>query len=154
MKRSAEFKLVRLRECGALSVAATPEDCVRYWKSHIVQADYFNGDVETLVVLLLNSRNQITGHALVAIGLLNTLLVHTRETFRTAILAAAHAVVLMHNHPSGNPQPSQDDVRVTQRMYRAGLLLGIHLVDHVIMGSRERHVSLRSIGCLMGRGKR
>jgi hypothetical protein len=76
---------------------------------------------------------------------LDTILVHPREVFRVAIVAAAAAIVVMHNHPSGEPEPSEADIRVTRDLIRAGQLLKIDLCDHVIMG-HGKHVSLRSLG--------
>jgi DNA repair protein RadC len=103
------------------------------------------------VALLLNTRRRIRGHILISTGILDTLLVHPREVFRPAIIAASSAVVLMHNHPSGDPTPSEGDIKVTRDLIRAGQLLKIDLLDHVIMGqpSADRalgHVSLRALG--------
>ncbi len=84
-------------------------------------------------------------HVLVSTGTLDTLLVHAREVFRAAIVAAASAVVLMHNHPSGEPEPSEADIRVTRDLIRAGQLLKIEVLDHVIVGA-AKHCSLRCLG--------
>jgi DNA repair protein RadC len=77
---------------------------------------------------------------------MDTLLVHSREVFRAAIIASASAVVLAHNHPSGDPSPSEADLKVTRDLIRAGQLLKIEVLDHVIIGA-DRHTSLRSLGC-------
>lgn len=76
---------------------------------------------------------------------MDTILVHPREVFRVAILAAASAIILMHNHPSGEATPSEADIRVTRDLIRAGQLLKIEVLDHVIVGA-GRHVSLRELG--------
>jgi DNA repair protein RadC len=76
---------------------------------------------------------------------MDTILVHPREVFRAAIISAAAAVVLVHNHPSGDPSPSEADIKITRDLIRAGQLLKIEVLDHVIMGV-DRHVSLRSQG--------
>jgi DNA repair protein RadC len=81
----------------------------------------------------------------VSIGTLDTILVHAREVFRGAIIAAAAAVVVMHNHPSGESTPSEADIKVTRDLIRAGQLLKIELLDHVIIG-QNRHQSLRELG--------
>jgi DNA repair protein RadC len=73
-------------------------------------------------------------------------LVHSREVFRAAILAAASAIVIMHNHPSGEPSPSEADIRVTRDLIRAGQLLKIDVLDHVIIGAAGLHCSLRELG--------
>ncbi len=76
---------------------------------------------------------------------MDTLLVSARETFRTAVVASAAAVVLMHNHPSGEPQPSDADIKVTRDLIRAGQILKIEVLDHVIVGN-PAHCSLRALG--------
>jgi DNA repair protein RadC len=108
--------------------------------------------VETLQVLLLNTRRKlIRVEEKVIEGTIDTLLVHPREVFKAAIAANAAAVVLVHNHPSGDPTPSEADIKVTRDLIRAGQLLKIEVVDHVIIGraSAERakdYVSLRELG--------
>jgi len=82
-------------------------------------------------------------------GTLDTLLVHPREVFRAAIVASAAAIVLMHNHPSGEPQPSEADIKVTRDLIRAGQLLKVEVLDHVIVGN-PTHCSLRQLGYFAG----
>jgi DNA repair protein RadC len=96
-------------------------------------------------VLVLNTRRRIKGHHLVSIGTMDTLLVHPREVFRLAITTSASAIALMHNHPSGEPQPSEADIKVTRDLIRAGQLLKIEVIDHVVIGNRN-HCSLRELG--------
>lgn len=99
-----EWKLVSLRECPtpeAMQICDCPEQVANYWQSHVIAHPYFNPDCECFVVYLLNTRRRVKGHHLVSIGTLDTILVHPREVFRLAIVAAASAVVLVHNHPSG-----------------------------------------------------
>ena len=98
-----------------------------------------------MVVLLLNTRKRVRGHQVLTIGTMDTLLVHPREVFRAAVIASAAAVVLMHNHPSGEPQPSEADIKVTRDLMRAGQLMKIEVLDHVIMG-KPMHCSLRELG--------
>jgi DNA repair protein RadC len=123
----------------------TPERAAEYWRTHVVNHPAFNPDVECFVVLLLNTRRRIRGHAFVSTGTLDTLLVHAREVFRCAIVAAASAIVIMHNHPSGEPEPSEADIKVTRDLIRAGQLLKIEVLDHVVVGA-ARHCSLRTLG--------
>jgi DNA repair protein RadC len=80
---------------------------------------------------------------------MDTILVHPREVFRAAIIAGAAAVVLMHNHPSGEAQPSEADIKVTRDLIRAGQLLKIEVLDHVIVGN-PNHCSLRELGYWAG----
>ena len=90
--------------------------------------------VETFQVVLLNTRRRMIGLEKISTGTLDTLLVHPREVFQKAIWAGASAIVLVHNHPSGDPSPSEADVRVTRDLIRAGQLLKIDVLDHIILG--------------------
>jgi len=108
-------------------------------------------NVETLQVLLLNTRRRLIRVEPISDGTIDTLLVHPREVFKKAIAANASAVVLAHNHPSGDPTPSEADIKVTRDLIRAGQLLKIDVLDHVIIGraTTERakdYVSLRELG--------
>ena len=119
-------------------------------------ADYLREDnrsygVEQLQAVLLNVRRKLIRVELISQGLVDTILVHPREVFKTAIAANASAVVLVHNHPSGDPTPSEADIRVTRDLIRAGQLLKIDVLDHVILGRREAengrdYVSMRELG--------
>jgi DNA repair protein RadC len=143
-----EWKLVALRECPTpeeMMLCDTPEKAASYWRTHITTHPHFNPECECFVVLLLTTRRRVKGHCFVSIGTLDTVVVHPREVFRTAVAAAAAAVVLLHNHPSGEPQPSDADVRVTRDLVRAGELLKIEVLDHVIIGN-PKHCSLRELG--------
>jgi len=108
-------------------------------------------NVESFQVLLLNVRKKLIRSEEISQGLLDTILVHPREVFRAAIVANAAGIVLVHNHPSGDPTPSEADIKVTRDLIRAGQLLKIEVVDHVIIGraTPERQkdfVSLRELG--------
>ena len=108
-------------------------------------------DVEHFQVVLLNTRRRLIRVDHISRGTLDTILVHPREVFKTAIAANAAALVLAHNHPSGDPTPSEADIKVTRDLIRAGQLLKIEVLDHVIIGraTAERprdYVSLRELG--------
>jgi DNA repair protein RadC len=79
-------------------------------------------------------------------GTMDTLLTHPREVFRAAIIASAHSIIIMHNHPSGDPTPSEADIKVTRDLQRAGQLVKIEVLDHVIVGTPGKHSSLRTLG--------
>jgi DNA repair protein RadC len=111
--------------------------------------------VETFRVVLLNTRRRLIELVKLSDGTLDTLLVHARDVFKPAIAANAAAIVLVHNHPSGDPSPSEADIKVTRDLIRAGQLLKIEVLDHVIMGraTAERpkdYVSLRELGYFAG----
>ncbi len=107
--------------------------------------------VEHFQIILLNTRRRLVRVEQISQGTLDTLLVHPREVFKLAITANASAIVLVHNHPSGDPSPSEADIKVTRDLIRAGQVLKIEVLDHVILGRRteERardYVSLRELG--------
>ena len=142
-----EWKIVSLRECPTpqdMQICDTPEQAAVYWKTHIASHPYFNPECECLVVLILNTRRRIKGHYLVSVGTMDTILCHAREVFRLAIMASASAIVIAHNHPSGDPTPSDADIKITRDLIRAGQLLKIEVLDHIVMG--HNHTSLRSLG--------
>jgi DNA repair protein RadC len=89
---------------------------------------------EHFVVFFLNSKNQVTRRKTIFVGSLNTTVVHPREVFRAAIEHASASIVCVHNHPSGDPTPSPEDIMLTQRLREAGKIIGIELLDHVIVG--------------------
>jgi len=99
---------------------------------------YFNPEVECFVVLLLNVRRKIKGHVLVSMGIADSVIIHPRETFRAAIIASAHSIIIMHNHPSGEPNPSEADLRITRELVRSGQVLRIEVLDHVIVGNNNQ----------------
>ena len=143
-----EYKVMPLRECPtpqSIQLCETPDQAAEYWKLHIATHPHFNPECECLAVLLLNVRKKIKGHQIVSIGTQDTILVHPREVFRLAVTTAAHAIILMHNHPSGESQPSDADIKVTRDLIRAGQVLKIELLDHIVMGAGNRS-SLRELG--------
>jgi DNA repair protein RadC len=145
MKSPSEFKVMRVRECAAPSLRIeTPEQAVEYWRANVQTAPWFDPNKEAFVVLVLNTRRRILGHNLVSLGTLDSCVVVPREVFRPAIIAAGYAIILTHNHPSGDATPSDADIKVTRDLIRAGQLLRIEILDHVIIG--EKHVSLRELG--------
>ncbi|MDA1193338.1 MAG: DNA repair protein RadC [Candidatus Poribacteria bacterium] len=100
---------------------------------------------EVLYVLCLNAKNVITNHAPVFVGTLNASLIHPREVFRFAVENSAASIILAHNHPSGDPTPSREDVTITKLLVDAGRTLEIPLLDHVILGD-NRFESLKESG--------
>jgi DNA repair protein RadC len=102
-------------------------------------------DREHFKILLLNTKNHVIQVHTVSVGSLNASVVHPRECFRPAIAAQAAAIVLVHNHPSGDPEPSTEDVNLTRRLVAAGDLIGIKVLDHVIIAG-NRHLSIMERG--------
>jgi DNA repair protein RadC len=123
--------------------------------ANLMREDLRLRNAETFQILLLNTRRRLIGVVKVSDGTLDTILVHPREVFKPAIAANAAAVVLLHNHPSGEATPSEADIKVTRDLIRAGQLLKIEVLDHLILGraTEERpkdYVSLRELGYFAG----
>ena len=105
-------------------------------------------DREVFSALLLNAKNCLIRAVTVSVGTLTASLVHPREVFKAAVRHSAASIILVHNHPSGDPTPSGEDIEVTEKLVEAGNVLGIDLLDHVILGSKGRFESLRETGYL------
>jgi DNA repair protein RadC len=100
----------------------------------ILRAFIGASDREHFAILLLDTRNRAIGINTVSVGHLNASVVHPREVFKPAILSSAAGLILGHNHPSGDPDPSQEDIALTHRLKQAGELLGIPVLDHIVLG--------------------
>ena len=137
---------VRLVKDGTLiadrNAIRTPEDVSRVMEPYFAELP-----CEHFVVILLNTKNKVLAVTTVSVGSLNASIVHPRELFQRAILANAASVVLVHNHPSGDPTPSPEDISLTKVLVEAGRLLDIAVLDHVIIGD-GRFVSFKEIGVL------
>ncbi|MFC5591141.1 DNA repair protein RadC [Sporosarcina soli] len=118
----------------------SPEDAAAY-----LMTDMTSLSQEHFVVLFLNVKNEVLHKQTVFIGSLNSSIVHPREIFREAVKRSAASIVVAHNHPSGNPSPSPEDIEVTKRLIEAGLIMGIELLDHLIIGD-HKFISLKEKG--------
>ena len=100
---------------------------------------------EKFITLCLDTKNQVLKEEVVSIGSLNASIVHPREVFKSALMESSASVIMVHNHPSGDPSPSREDIMVTEKMIEGGKLLGIDVLDHIIIGE-GRYVSLKDEG--------
>lgn len=123
-------------------IIRSPEDGANY-----VMEEMRNLAQEHFVALFLNTKNQIIHRQTLFIGSLNASIVHPRELFREAVRRSAASVLVCHNHPSGDPTPSQEDILVTKRLVESGKIIGIEVIDHLVIGN-ERFVSLKQKGYL------
>ncbi|MBU5466528.1 DNA repair protein RadC [Virgibacillus sp. MSJ-26] len=123
-------------------VIRSPEDGADY-----VMEEMRSLNQEHFVTLFLNTKNQIIHRQTIFIGSLNASIVHPREVFREAVKRSAASIIVAHNHPSGDPTPSQEDIHVTRRLVESGKMIGIELLDHLIIGNRK-FVSLKEKGYL------
>ncbi len=120
----------------------SPADVFAHFHPHLRDASQ-----ERFAVVLLDGRHRILREEVISLGTLTASLVHPREVFRPALRACAAALILVHNHPSGDPTPSPEDREVTERLVAAGELLGVRILDHVIVAERGYH-SFREAGAL------
>ena len=102
---------------------------------------------EHFCILCLNTKNKIVGVHTISIGSLNASIVHPREVFKAAMLNNANSIICLHNHPSGDPKPSQEDIKITRRLVEAGEIIGIEVLDHIIIGEQS-YLSMKE-KCLM-----
>lgn len=123
-------------------VIRSPEDCANY-----VMNDMRFLSQEHFVCLYLNTKNQVLHKKTIFIGSLNASIVHPREVYKEALRRSAASVICLHNHPSGDPSPSREDIDVTKRLVESGKIIGIELLDHVIIGE-NKFVSLKEKGYL------
>ena len=115
----------------------------------LITREFGDLDREVFMVLNLTCHLQVINLNICSMGTLNYTIVHPREVFKTSILSNASAVLLIHNHPSGILEPSKEDIDLTERMVSAGKILGIDVLDHLIIGTKERsYTSLRELGSL------
>ncbi|MBP3907586.1 JAB domain-containing protein [Turicibacter sanguinis] len=108
---------------------SSPNDAYEMIKERLEDSDR-----EQFIIACLNTKNEPTNISVVSVGTLNKAIVHPREVFKTAILSNAASIMAFHNHPSGNAELSQQDIQLTHRLYEAGELLGIKLLDHLVIG--------------------
>ena len=104
--------------------------------------DLMHKSKEYFKILILNTKNEVISYEEISVGSLNTSIVHPREVFLQAIKKSAASIILVHNHPSGNPQPSKEDISITKRLIEAGKILGIGVLDHIIIAANG-YVSLK-----------
>lgn len=121
-------------------VIRSPEDCANYCMN-----DMRFLTQEHFVCLYLNTKNQILHKQTIFIGSLNASIVHPREVFKEAFRRSAASIICVHNHPSGDPTPSREDIEVTKRLSECGKIIGIDLLDHIIIGEKK-YVSLKEKG--------
>ncbi len=126
---------------------SSPSDAVRKLQPVIKQL-LEDADRENFVVLYLDTKHKVTGVEIVSTGSLNASVVHPREVFKGALLHNAAAIICAHNHPSGDPTPSTEDEAVTKRLFEAGKLLGINLLDHLVIGEGGNYRSFREMGII------
>jgi len=145
MKYIPIYKILLVRDGiqkAETKIVTSPVDAYQVFKDFIGTPDR-----EHFVVMLLDTRNQIVGLNAVSVGSINATVVHPRETFKSAILIGAAAIIIAHNHPSGDPAPSSEDLSLSTRLIKCGELVGIPILDHLIIGD-DRYISLKEKGLI------
>ncbi|MFZ0447133.1 MAG: DNA repair protein RadC [Bacillus sp. (in: firmicutes)] len=150
MELTPIFEVVRIKqiikessEPFASYTIRSPEDAQKLAMHHIADEDR-----EVFLVMCLNTKNQVIALHRAHVGSLNASIVHPRDVMKCAILNNASSIIVSHQHPSGNPQHSREDLEVTKRLAEAGKIIGIELLDHVIVSYTGNHVSLKEKGYL------
>lgn len=134
LKASIELGKRAYKKSSAFIIISEPEDIVDLLKNDM---KFLNQ--ECFKAVLLNTKNMVISIEDISIGIINASLVHAREVFRAAITQNAFSIILVHNHPSGNPMPSQNDKQVTDSLKKAGEIVGIKIIDHIIIGSDSHY---------------
>lgn len=157
-RRGYEVKVWLVCEDAAESMDdlafSRPDVVVDFFEEHVSAARWFDPEKECMIVLCLNRRNLLKCWNLVSLGTASSSLCAPREVFRPAIVASATAIIVLHNHPSGDPSPSFADVGVTRQLRAAAQTVDIDLLDHIIVGRKERdpnhrgYYSFREAGIL------
>jgi DNA repair protein RadC len=144
------FEVVRIKqeikessEKFAFYTIRSPEDAMHLAMHHIA-----DDDREVFLVMCLNTKNQVVALHRAHVGSLNASIVHPREVMKSAILNNAASIIVSHQHPSGDPTPSKEDIEVTRRLAEAGRIIGIELLDHVIVTYKGKNTSLKEKGYL------
>ena len=148
--RVSQFRLMLVKDGPAISTTwdrqvRGPKDIADFMAPIAA-----NLDRETFWILMLDGRNRVTGLHVVSVGSLTSTVVHPREVWKAAILANAAAIIVCHNHPSGEPTPSGEDIALTARLLAVGELVGIRLLDHVVLGADGSFRSLAASNLLKG----
>lgn len=116
---------------------SSPNDVVAFFSAELNESK-----VEKFIAVLLNTKNEVINWDVISIGSLNASIVHPREVFNRAIKRSAASLIVVHNHPSGHIDPSREDINITKRLFEAGQLIGIPLIDHIIIG-RDKYYSFK-----------
>lgn len=135
---SYEIKIQRINETPGIKIDSDSR-AETYWRESVTQSAWYDPEREMLVAVLLNTKLATIGHSLVSLGTLNESIAHPRDVFRAAVALGAYGVIVMHNHPSGDPTPSVADEKLTLRLIECGKILGIPVLDHVVVGDGCAH---------------
>jgi DNA repair protein RadC len=123
----------------------SPTEVAKVFQDLLALEDTIDQEKEHYYIMHLDTRSQVNMVELVTIGVLNSSVVHPRETYRRAVIAGSAAIIIAHNHPSGEVDPSDEDTKVTKAMFEAGSILGINMLDHIIF-TKDKYFSFKNNG--------
>ena len=148
--RLGHFRVQRVGERPPVdSKLDSPEAVVAAWHEHVAASPWYDPEKEHMIVFVLNTRYNLKGWSLVSIGTVNESLAHPREILRPVLVAAGFAFIIAHNHPSGDPSPSDTDRNLTKRVREGSALLNVRMLDHVVIGGgRASHFSFKEAGII------
>jgi len=138
------FKVWLVQEGNVASAVRTinsPEDVVSMFENHFAGADR-----ENFAIAFLNRKGKVLGVNTVSVGGLHSSIVHPREVYKPAVIIGAASIILAHNHPSGDPTPSREDIEITKHLIEAGRIMGIDILDHIIIG--DSYYSMKEKGMI------
>ncbi len=121
-----------------------PEDIAALLQAWLKTLDEVDRDKEHFIAILLNTRSKIKNIEIISIGIVNACLIHPREVFKRAILETSSQIIIAHNHPSGDCEPSKEDIEITERLKDAGKIIGIELLDHIVFSSHDYYSFTRN----------
>lgn len=128
----------------------SPDDIARVMRDILLMEDIVDREKEHQWVIGLNGKLRVQYIDLVSLGIVNEILIHPRETYRLAVMKGVTDIIVVHNHPSGETDPSGDDMDITRRLKESGDILGIELLDHLIINSKGDYYSFSEAGIIMG----
>lgn len=145
---ASEYRLSRVRTVEMVpTIFDDPGKVAGFWQSHVEESPWFDAEKECLVALMLDPKLKLRGFHMVSIGTFDATMFQPRDIFRPSVLCGATGIIVGHNHPSGDPRPSEADMAVTSELIWAGRILGIEVRDHVIVGG-GKYVSLCESGMM------
>lgn len=147
--KKKRIDIVSIKLCRESSILYEPRKITEPIDGANLLRKFLDGiDREEVIVISLDTKNYTNNVNVCSRGSLNSSIVHPREVFKTAILSNAASIIIGHNHPSGDTQPSKEDISITKRIKESGEILGIKLIDHIIIGTNGRFSSLKERGIL------
>ena len=136
------YDIISTRKCRKTIRIIKPDDIYNCLKR------YAKSEQEYFIVMTLNGKHEVIGIHIASVGLVNQTIIHPREVFKHAIRENAYAIVISHNHPSGDTTPSEEDNEITLRMKKAADILGFNILDHMIIG-KNKYYSYRNVGMIL-----